>query len=103
MKRFWVSWWTANDADHGVTKWPPSLVIWVSGQRGNDPCDLQESLCAVIDTDKHEVEIWAALNSWFPDLEPRFCSMKPPSFQPGDRFPGFDPTRVTVERKENPQ
>jgi hypothetical protein len=100
MKRFWISWWTANNADRGVTKWPPSLVIWVSGQRGDDDDQsFQESMCAVIDTDKTEADIWAALRSWFPDLEERFCSLEPQDFQPGDRFKGYDPQYTTIEMK----
>lgn len=100
MKRFWVSWWTSNYPANGVDSWPETLKIWVSGSRGW--METEQSLCAVIDTDKSEVEIWAALKSWFPDLEPRFCSMKPPSFQPGDRFPGYNALRTTIKRKPSP-
>lgn len=99
MKRFWVSWWTANDADHGVTKWPASLVIWVSGQRGDDEDKtFQESLCAVIDA-KNETVVWQGLKSWFPDLEERFCSEEPADWQPGDRFEGYDPRYTTIKMK----
>lgn len=98
-KRFWVSWWTANDADHGVDRWPPDLVIWSSGLRGAELCEFEESLCALIDTDGDAASIWAALRSWVPDLEERFCSEKPADWQPGDRFEGYDPRYTTIEMK----
>lgn len=63
--------------------------------------EAEQSLCAVIEAE-NETVVWQGLKSWFPDLEERFCRETDADWHPGDRFPGFDPARVTVNRKPSP-
>lgn len=89
--RYWVSWWTANTPEVGVTAWPESLKIWKSGS-----CAGRDSLCAMVDTDKETslAQFWENLVTYFPDAELRFCTIKGYHETEGDRFVDFDPART---------
>lgn len=86
MFRYWVSWWTGYYADEGCTK--PPFTVWTSGERDQRKDGRDEvSLCAVLDA-PNEVSVWAAVKHYFPDVEQRFCEIRPSDFKPGDRFRG---------------
>ena len=89
MARYWISFWTGNYADEGCTK--PPFQAWVSGERARVSPDgrTELSMCAVVDAN-NEVEIWEAVDNYFPDYGIRFCEKHEADFAPGDRFPGFE-------------
>ncbi len=98
--RYWVSWWTANTPEVGVTEWPKSLKIWNTGSSGN-----RDSLCAMVDTDRETslAQFWEHLVTYFPDAEVRFCTVKGYHEVPGDRFIDFDPARTFLRSPKNPE
>lgn len=110
MNRYWISWYSGNYEDEGCTK--PPFKFWITGcsfrpnnglseenlklldeinnedehdefidKFGRDDC----TICAVIDSESEELT-WELIALHFPDYRQRFCEVRDPSYQPGDRF-----------------
>ena len=95
MTRFWVSWWSK-----GEIKEPP-FVYWGSGNIHDGRTSDEKTYCAVIDANG-EGEIVLSLMYYFPDCRMRFCESRNADFAPPeDRFPGFDESRIFLERDMN--
>lgn len=92
--RYWVSWYTSNSPENGVTEWPETIKIWNTGSSGN-----QDTLCAVVETGQEFtlIDFWTNLVTYFPDADVRFCSIIGEHEKLGDRFPGYDPARTTLK------
>lgn len=105
MKRYWVSWISGYYEDEGCTA--PPYQVWISGQmdrrsglpkkfKGKNGGEKDDcTICAVIDANSED-EIWDSVHKHFPDYEERFINEVEPDYEPGDRFPGFDPNRTKL-------
>lgn len=92
--RYWVSWYTSNLPENGVTAWPETLKIWNTGSSSK-----LVTLCAAVSTDQEFtlIDFWQNLVTYFPDAELRFCTIIGEHETLGDRFPGYDPARTTLK------
>lgn len=92
--RYWVSWYTSNLPENGVTAWPETLKIWNTGS-----CGKLVALCAAVSTDQEFtlIDFWQNLVTYFPDADVRFCTVIGEHEALGDRFPGYDPARATLK------